>query len=88
MLNSVKIKDVKLITGELIKTVRKQHQLTQSQLAEALDISRLTVQNVEKGKNYTIDTLLKIVQYFDLLQELHELLLQVLEDKKQTKSLY
>jgi len=88
MFNDVKIKDVKLLIGGLIKTLRKQNKITQIELAEILDISRITVQNVEKGKNYTIDTLLKILQHFDLLFMLQEEITKFTEDNKDVKSLY
>lgn len=67
----IKIKDVKTETGDLIRLVRKKQGLTQEQLAEILDISRITIQNLESGKNVTLDTLLKVFQHFDLLERFH-----------------
>jgi transcriptional regulator with XRE-family HTH domain len=40
-------------------------------LAEKLNLSRVTIQNLESGKNPTIETLLKVLQYFDLLDGLN-----------------
>ena len=34
----------------IIKELRAEHQLTQSALADALDVSRQTVNSIEKGK--------------------------------------
>jgi transcriptional regulator with XRE-family HTH domain len=68
MLDNLNIKDVKLQIGQLVKILRKKERLTQNQLGEKLDLSRITVQNLESGKNATLDTLLKVLQYFDKLQ--------------------
>lgn len=71
MLNPVTIKDVKNQIGTLVKTLRDREDLTQEQLAEKLNLSRVTIQNLESGKNPTIETLLKVLQYFDLLDGLN-----------------
>lgn len=67
MLENITIKDVKNSLGKLVKGLRERENLTQEQLGNKLGLSRLTIQNLEAGKNPTIDTLLKILQYFDLL---------------------
>ena len=64
----ITIKDVKNDLGLWIKTLRKQQNLSQEELALALNLSRLTIQNLESGKNPTIDTLLKVLQHFDVLE--------------------
>ncbi len=86
--DNIKIKDVKASVGALIKLFRKKNGITQKELSVALDLSRITIQNVEAGKNYTIDTLLKILQHLDLLEELNNEITQVIEDNKNIKSLY
>ena len=86
--DNVKIKDVKASVGTLIKLFRKKNGITQKELSVALDLSRITIQNVEAGKNYTIDTLLKILQHLDLLEELNNEITEVIEDNKNIKSLY
>ncbi len=68
MLNNITIKEVRNTLGALVKILREGEQLTQEQLAEKLALSRLTIQNLESGKNPTMDTLLKVLQYFDLLK--------------------
>jgi len=67
MFDNITIKDVKTGIGSLVKTLRSREALTQEQLAEKLGLSRLTIQNLESGRNPTMDTLLKVLQHFDLL---------------------
>ena len=86
--NSIKIKDVKLEIGQLVKSFRKRDRISQEELAEKLDLSRITIQNLESGKNFTIDTLLKVLQHFDLLQFLHTLIREKRDDNDNLKSLY
>lgn len=89
MLNeSIKIKDVKLQIGQLIKVLRKKNKLSQEDLGQLLDLSRITIQNLESGKNFTIDTLLKVTQHFDLLDALHQQLNEQLNEQKNLKSFY
>jgi len=85
---TLKIKDLKIGIGKLVKMLRKQNNLTQNDLAKALDLSRLTIQNLEAGKNYTIDTLLKILQHFDLIHSLNEEITQYMAANENIKSLY
>lgn len=68
-LESIKIKDVKEKIGEWTKAMRKGKGLSQDELAIELNLSRLTIQNLESGKNITIDTLLKVLQHFDVLEQ-------------------
>jgi transcriptional regulator with XRE-family HTH domain len=86
--DTVKIKDVKIDIGETIRLLRKNNGLSQQELADLLSISRITVQNLEAGKNFTIDTLLKALQHFDLLRNLKNEIAQVKEDIEDAKSLY
>ena len=72
MLENLNIKFVKLRIGHLIKVLRKNEKLTQSQLGEKLDLSRITIQNLESGKNATLDTLLKTLQHFDKLKAFYD----------------
>jgi len=87
-LNNVKIGDVKAQISRLLKSQRKKNKLSQQELADLLDLSRITIQNVESGKNYTIDTLFKVLQYFDLLRDLNEMILEYVEERENLKSLY
>ena len=74
MIDAVTIKDVKLQLGELCKQKRQSYEMSQQDLAEALDISRYTIQKFENGKNATLDTVLKIANHFDLLESLYKAL--------------
>ncbi|MGJ8685134.1 MAG: helix-turn-helix domain-containing protein [Nonlabens sp.] len=70
MLNVVTIKDVKVKIGEACKQLRKSNNLSREELAEALDISRATIQNIEYGKNATLDNVLKVANHFGLLSSI------------------
>lgn len=71
MINAVTIKDVKLQLAELCKQKRQSYDMSQEDLANALELSRYTIQKFEKGKNATLDTALKIANHFDLLEDLY-----------------
>ena len=72
MFDEITIKDVKVKIGLLCKAKRKELQLTREQLAEELSISRATIQNIESGKNATLDNLLKIAVHFNLLDKIYQ----------------
>jgi len=57
-------------------------------LADRLDVSRNTIQNLESGKNFTIDTLLKTLKELDLLDNIHQEIQQYHKEILETKSLY
>ncbi len=86
--NNIKIKDVKQEIGLLVKSFRKNGKITQQELAEKLDVSRLTIQNLESGKNFTIDTLLKVLQHFDQLDAINSLLIDKRTEQENSTSLY
>jgi transcriptional regulator with XRE-family HTH domain len=87
MFDNVTVKDVKLQVGMLVKTLRNQASLTQEQLAEKLSLSRVTIQNLESGQNPTMDTLLKVLQYFDLLGSFNSYIETEIQNNNQ-QSLY
>lgn len=87
-IKNIKIKDVKLEIGQLVKSFRKRDKISQEELAEKLNLSRITIQNLEAGKNFTIDTLLKVLQHFDLLNSLAEILKDKRNDNENIESLY
>lgn len=64
--------DVRSKIGELVKAMRNSRNMTQQELAEKLNLTRLTIHKIENGKNFNIDTLLLILQYFDLLNVFSE----------------
>lgn len=88
MFQTLKIKDVKVEIGLYIKALRKRDKITQEELAQQLNVSRLTIQHLEAGKNFTIETLLKALNHFEEM----ELFFRYLNEKKDvlenSKSLY
>lgn len=72
MLGTTNIKDVKVKIGEWCKQKRQLHELSQDDLAQALEMSRLTIRKLEDGKNVTLDTLLKVVNHFDMLEDVYK----------------
>lgn len=88
LFGSVKIKDVKVEIGLLVKSYRKLQNCSQQDLADKLGLSRITIQNLESGKNFTIDTLLKVVQHFDLLADLNRMIIEKRDENENIKPLY
>lgn len=87
MFDAVTIKDVKLQLGSLCKQKRQSYEMSQEDLAEALGISRYTIQKFENGKNATLDTVLKIANHFDLLNSLYQALKDI-ENANDINSMY
>ena len=85
---NLKIKDVISEIGRLVKSYRKQQKLSQQDLAEKLELSRITIQNLESGKNFTIDTLLKVFNHFDVLVGFNQFLMDKRDEIEQMTSLY
>lgn len=81
MINIVSIKDIKVTIGNTCKAYRKAHDLTREELAEVLDISRATIQNIENGKNATLDNVLKIANHFGLLAPILKSINQATNDQ-------
>ncbi|TYC14778.1 helix-turn-helix transcriptional regulator [Bizionia gelidisalsuginis] len=70
MLEIITIKEVKVKIGEACKALRKSNELSREELAEALEVSSTTIQNIEKGKNATLDNVLKVANHFGLVQSI------------------
>lgn len=87
MLEITTIKDVKVKIGEVCKVLRKSNELSRDELAEVLDVSSTTIQNIENGKNATLDNILKVANHFGLLQSIFKGVNQVV-DKQNDISLY
>jgi len=85
---NLKIKDVKSEIAQLVKSYRKQQKLSQQDLAEQLELSRITIQNLESGKNFTIDTLLKVFNHFDVMVGFNQFLMDKRNENEQMTSLY
>jgi DNA-binding XRE family transcriptional regulator len=87
-ISSVKVQDVKKAMGSLIKQMRVKRKLTQEALAQSLNLSRITIQNIERGKNFTIDPYLLILQHFDEIASLNDFVKAKLDDYHEIKSIY
>ncbi len=85
MLDSITIKEVKVNLGAWCKNLRKHEGLSQEELADKLALSRVTIHNLEKGANFTIDTLLKVIRHFGELENLNN---YVKENTHTYQSLY
>jgi transcriptional regulator with XRE-family HTH domain len=81
MLEITTIKDVKVKIGEACKTLRKSNDLSREYLAEVLDVSSTTIQNIENGKNATLDNILKVANHFGLLQSITKEIDKVIIDQ-------
>ncbi len=88
MFETVEIKDVKKELGQLVKLIRKSRKLSQVELANSISVSKTTIANLESGRNFTIDTILKVVKELDLLTQLNQEIGSVKNQIESTKSLY
>ena len=87
MFDNINISDVKVRLGELVKLLRKKESITQEELGAKLSLSRITIQNLESGKNATLDTVFAVLQYFSVLENFYSLIGKEIEDNN-TGSLY
>jgi transcriptional regulator with XRE-family HTH domain len=87
MFGDLTIRDVKFQIGVLAKTLRKKERLTQAELGEKLKLSRITIQNLESGRNATLDTLLTVLQYFDKLHLINAVIVNEINNNE-LESLY
>ena len=72
VINIRTIKEVKDKIGFVCQRHRKINDLSRDELAEALDISSTTIQNIENGKNANLDNMLKIANHFNLLSNIYD----------------
>ena len=86
--SAVKVSDVKIDIGNLIKKMRANKKVSQEVLAKNLNLSRITIQNIEAGKNCTLDTCLLIFQYFDELNSFSDYLKSKRDEYNEIKSFY
>ncbi len=77
MFETIEINDVKSELELMVKAMRKQRGVSQFQLAKSLDVSRTTIQNLELGKNFTIDVILKVLKELDWLEQLNNEVKQI-----------
>ena len=84
---NLKIKDVQVEIAAWTKSLRKNQNLSQEELAQSLNVSRITIQNLESCKNVTLETLLKVLFYFDKLQDFNDFIISETNNNS-VKSLY
>lgn len=88
MFDFITIKDIQKALGEWCKLLRKREKLTQQELAKELDISPITISKLENGENTTLETILKVLQYFDEMNSLNQFIQTKIEHLNDSKSLY
>lgn len=88
MLDFVTIKDVKSNVGAWCRSMRKAEKLTKQDLAEELGLSRFTIAKLENGENPTLETLLKVLQYFGKLKSFNQFILDETEGLTNSQSMY
>lgn len=87
VINIHTIKEVKERIGLICQQHRKANDLSREDLAKALNISSTTIQNIENGKNVTLDNILKIANHFGLLTGIYNTIDDFVE-KDKNASLY
>lgn len=85
--NKPNLKQVKQGLSEWCQILRKENNETQISLAQKLNVSHKTIYNLEKGSNFTIDTLLKVLKYFDRLDLFYQFLSDQISEEKNKKDI-
>lgn len=62
--------------------------MTQKQLAEELALSPLTISKLEIGENPTIETLMKVLQYFNEMDAFNQYMKQQIDRLVANESMY
>lgn len=88
MFDFITIKNIQQTIGAWCKLLRKREKLTQQELAKELDISPITISKLENGENTTLETILKVLQYFDEMNSLNQFIQTKIEHLNDSKSLY
>ena len=88
MLDLITIKEVKTNIGSWCRMMRKAENLTKQELAQELEQSRFTIANLENGENPTLETLLKVLQYFDEMKSLNQFVENKMENLSNNQSMY
>lgn len=81
LFKTISVADTKETIALLVISMRKNAKLSRQQLAEELGVSRITVQNLENGKNVTLDTFFKVLQYFGRLEKYQQFIVDDIEDQ-------
>lgn len=86
--SNVRVSGVKIAMCALIKSMRVRRRLTQEELAQRLNRSRITIQNVERGNNVTLDTYLLILQFFCEIESFNDYIQSKIDDCHEIESIY
>lgn len=88
MLDFITIKEVKDNIGNWCKEMRNAENLSQQRLADELGLSRFTIVKLENGENPTLETVLKVLQYFDEMKAFNQFVLKKIDNLKDNQSMY
>lgn len=88
MLDFLTIKEVKTNIGQWCRQMREAQNLTKQELAEELKLSRFTIAKLENGENPTLDTVLKVLQYFDEMTSLNQFVVNKTKELTDNPSMY
>ena len=88
MLEFITIKNVQQAIAIWCKKLRKTEKITQQELAEQLALSPITISKLENGENATLETILKVLQYFDKMNVFHQFIQKQITELDDTQSLY
>jgi len=87
VLNEATLGDVRAAIGGWCATMRRAHGANQAELGERIGLSRVTISGLERGGNFTIDTLLKVLRNFGEMDAFHAFVLDRAE-ASETVNLY
>lgn len=66
--------DLLLEIGKKLKRLRKKKNYSIVKLSEDTGINRMTISNMEKGSNFSIDSLVRILKVYKVLDRLNDFL--------------
>lgn len=88
MNDNLRIEQILIDIGKMVKSLRENQNLTQSELAEKVTLGRNTIQKLEYGKNSNLLSLLMVLRYFELEQEFYQKMKDLMEVPDIPDSLY
>lgn len=88
MLEFISVKDAQQSLGKWCKLMRKREKITQQYLADELSLSPITISKLENGENATLETILKVLQYFDELKTLNSFVVTKISNLEDHQTMY